>query len=319
MYTNTKTYICRYLKWFPSFPPDVPRKPDQSEKNATYTLTEEEDEARRKEQMKGKGSVDKAPAVEHATDEGGSSSPSLGLVTAICIGLAVLIILVIMIAVCVRRKKRRNSFPRLNKNLKKQNGSDMNGTMVMVSDARDADNIQLAIRRVDSDLPDVVSQECSHTPGESRRGKITMSSPVPGRAGIEVTPTALNVSNSNTIQKRAWDHMLLHQAIHSDDEEEVEEGGPGDPALSPISDLPPPPDFLLRNEAAPDNTSYHDVIDGYHSEDPVDDDIDNDYGIRQPSYHDSYDGYEPVQFPQQPYQGYAPSQQHTSQQHYPRS
>jgi hypothetical protein len=114
----------------------------------------------------------------------------------------------------------------------------------------------------------------------------------------------------STLQRRAWENTLLRQAA-IDAPGDVFTADPDSSTERPISmsELPPPPDFLLENSliiggqgednvgARPFDTvgrvgpvaavpRLFEVADGYRSGDSVDDDIDDlDYTIRAPSVH----------------------------------
>ena len=81
-----------------------------------------------------------------------------------------------------------------------------------------------------------------------------------------------------SIQKQAWDQMLQkHDGVDSatDDDQEEQRVRPS----SSVTSLPPPPSFLLEGDGDVDDedddnddaASYQDILDGYHSEDNIDD------------------------------------------------
>ena len=77
-----------------------------------------------------------------------------------------------------------------------------------------------------------------------------------------------------TIQRRAWEQMLQT----TDGSDDGEQEGPRMRPSSSVTSLPPPPSFLLDGDADADDdddddaASYQDILDGYHSEDNIDDD-----------------------------------------------
>ena len=146
------------------------------------------------------------------------------------------------------------------------------GATVKISESRDVDQMQLEIRRLDGSQPDIIAQASPKpTHADKCRSPLDIRKQAahsPKKCPNEVTMTP------NTIQKRAWERMLMTQQLESD-EAESESRDKSD-ELTPIMDLPPPPQFLLDNnddthQIQPDSVSYHDILDGYHSEENIDD------------------------------------------------
>ena len=258
--------------------PDVPaEKPDPShpDYNATYV-----------EATKGK----KLPPAGEQMEAIEDKSLSMVIIGGLS-GLLILLVIIIVIIVVVRRRNR-NHIP----DHKFYNGgpahSMSNGDTVCVQ-GKEVDNIQLQIHR--SPQPSDVPHK---SPVESRKHQVKMTA-----------------AQSPLLDPRkvAWDQMLIRQAMEDNDQEMQEEEllnhhhhphhhqqeqqqphheqhhhsqQPLPPP--PQEELPPPPAFLLQNDEEPqlnqgDNGSYHAVLDGYHSEDNVDDiDVDEPFQVQMP-------------------------------------
>ena len=80
-----------------------------------------------------------------------------------------------------------------------------------------------------------------------------------------------------TIQRQAWEQMLQKHDGSDPASDDKQEGLRMRPSSS-VTSLPPPPSFLLDGDADAedddddDAASYQDILDGYHSEDNIDDD-----------------------------------------------
>lgn len=239
---------------------DVPAEtPDsvQPEANATYV-----------EATKGKKVPPSGEQMEAVEDKGFSIFIIGGLS-----GLLVLIVIIIFIIVVVRRRNA-NRIP----DHKFYNGTNnsINGDMVCVQ-GKEVDNIQLQIHR--SPLP----ENPHKSPIESRKHQVKM---------------AATQSPLLDPRKVAWDQMLIRQAMEDEQdtdmmhEDEMLQGNEmvqRHPAQNQHQqeELPPPPAFLLQNDDEHlnrgDDGSYHAVLDGYHSEDNVDDiDVDEPFQIQMP-------------------------------------
>jgi hypothetical protein len=255
---------------------DVPaEQPDPSDPdyNATYV-----------EATKGKKLPPAGEQMEAIEDKGLSMVIIGGLS-----GLLILLVIIIVIIVVVRRRNR-NHIP----DHKFYNGgpahSMSNGDTVCVQ-GKEVDNIQLQIHR--SPLPtDTLPHK---SPVESRKHQVKMNSAMQSPL---LDP-----------RKVAWDQMLIRQALEDNEDNDQglgeEQGMLADPHQQhphpshpphpqpplpppPQEDLPPPPAFLLQNDEEPgpllnrdDNGSYHAVLDGYHSEDNVDDiDVDEPFQVQ---------------------------------------
>ena len=90
------------------------------------------------------------------------------------------------------------------------------------------------------------------------------------------------MSNLNTLQRQAWEEMIHDSANTAPDSAAGEANAMQDHIVysSPQQDfspdpaaLPPPPPFLLNGRLPHNGHAYNEVLDGYHSEDNIDDDI----------------------------------------------
>ena len=106
----------------------------------------------------------------------------------------------------------------------------------------------------------------------------TIFSPKPQRTCVVVQQAPPSVGPASTLQKEAWETMLHKQP-------DIVDARPAS-----VSDLPPPPDFLLDGDmvvykdAGLECIINGDQLDGYQCGESVDDDIDSiDFTIRVPS------------------------------------
>ena len=104
------------------------------------------------------------------------------------------------------------------------------------------------------------------------------------RDSVDSTGAIDCMSNLNTLQRQAWEEMIHDSATVAPDSAAGEAPAmpdqvmyrprvqqndySGDPAA-----LPPPPPFLLSGNLPHDGAVYSEVLDGYHSEENIDDDI----------------------------------------------
>jgi hypothetical protein len=208
-----------------------------------------------------------------------SAKPGLTSI-AIAVGatvFGVLIVIIVGVVICMRKRSRAKeddyttTWKSMFGNGKKvPMGED--GAVVKVSESKDIDQIQLEIRRIDGSQPDLIAQaspkpthlDKCRSPLETRKQNVYTGSPK--KCPVELTP--------NTIQQRAWERMLMTKDMDTEVPAEAQ-GSEKNEELTPMMDLPPPPQFLLESnegtEHVPtDNVSYHDVLDGYHSEENID-------------------------------------------------
>ena len=261
---------------------------DVPDHNNPRSPEERDPEEKNKDQLGGNhtglqvktGVPNKGPKQEEVKTEKGAP---VGLAVGVTIGAGIVIAIVIFLV--WRHRKRSNA-----ESVRKTgHGSDTNLAMRVTVDmnaAKDVDSIKMQIRRPSDKPPEVPPHRNlvakAKSPLEVRRHQgpaatSTPKSPKQSRLSEEVPPTAVSCisNNPNSVQKQAWDSMLQTAATMVENEEEQ---GPRVSETTPMmeNDLPPPPDFLLendQNEAAQDDAgSYQDILDGYHSEDNVDED-----------------------------------------------
>ena len=102
---------------------------------------------------------------------------------------------------------------------------------------------------------------------------ITGSLETTGHQAADGGAVVCTADTPTNIQKQAWDQMLQkHDGVDSatDDDQEEQRMRPS----SSVTSLPPPPSFLLEGDEYVDDddaASYQDILDGYHSEDNIDD------------------------------------------------
>jgi len=140
------------------------------------------------------------------------------------------------------------------------------------------------------------SQVCYASPTPHRACALQPNSPqqsLKATTGVATAAGGVVVGGGDSLQRRAWENMLIKaQGIV---ERMPDPAADGDRPLS-ISELPPPPLFLLDTNYCPgdaqgggggkgDGASLTVPGEGYRSGDSVDDDIDEiDYTIRAPSF-----------------------------------
>jgi len=100
----------------------------------------------------------------------------------------------------------------------------------------------------------------------------------PGHQGTDGGAVVCTADTPTSLQKQAWEQMLQkHDGVDEDDQEELRMR-----PSSSVTSLPPPPSFLLDDADCDDDddnddaASYQDILDGYHSEDNIDDDLPDD-------------------------------------------
>ncbi len=247
------------------------------------------------------GSLGKATDGDASSDL--AQSP-IGIVVGITVVAAILVLVLVGGIVYIKKRNRENIYTPAWRNLfAKRPPPSLNndGSVVCVSESKDIDQIQLEIRRTPSQ-PDVVlhspllgkaAVDKCRSPLDIRRNKEVITprtppmktkpmagaaTPAPGNRPPSTAMTVLNPNNNpDSVQNQAWESMLHHQAMEIEDPEAEKQKEAGE--MEPMIDnLPPPPAFLLdqvnRNSTAPDSDalSYHDILDGYHSEENIDDD-----------------------------------------------
>ena len=216
---------------------DVPRASTDQRRN--HTVHSGKQDKLHKKTMDGRRATQ--------TDEAPTAAIVAGIL--ICV-VALLLMLVIGLVLWRRRQAKRNRYH-----------TSAPSAMEAPDQRNPGEAVALTVNYKNRPLPDIGNQK-NGTTGKSPHLS-TRSATSREDVCCATTP--------RSIQKQAWDQMLQKQDNQSDENNQQHDQLRN---TSSITSLPPPPSFLLEgdnDDSSDDAASYQDIIDGYHSEDNLDD------------------------------------------------
>ena len=215
------------------------------------------------------------------------------------VAMAIIVIAVLSVLICIlyKRKVKRDDYGKAGvRTVVCQDGlgNDAKAKNIAVESKNIEARYHIDVSRGrGSPLPDIVHPTHVNVVNGEVPPMVNMAThPSANRDSRDSTDAvALSVmqAHMNTKQKMAWDEMLMQRHTMDAAEALAEEQRLKRlfNEMSPDSELPPPPPFMLDNgegDVDTDASSYQDILDGYHSGDNIDESEDDQSELPLPRY-----------------------------------